>query len=84
MPTLTLTVSQIRTIQKALAICESDMLDAKDSSRSEPTREYYDRKMKEYKTVWDAVYKQMNADDFCSSLDKSLLSSEGALDHITV
>lgn len=84
MPTiiLKLTPSQIQTIQKALAICESDMLDARDNSRSDITSEYYNRKMNEYKAAWDAVYMQVNGDNFMSSLDKALLASEYALDKV--
>lgn len=82
MPTINLTEGQLRTILKSLAVCEEDMNDARDNSRSEATREYYTRKGAEYKAVWDALYRQTYPDEFFSSLDKSLLTSEGGLDKV--
>ena len=80
--TITLTDSQLRTVLKSLAICEADMNDARDNSRSEATREYYTRAARIYKTVWDVLYKQTHPDEFFSGLDKSLLVSEAALDKV--
>lgn len=82
--TITLTDSQLRTVLKSLAVCEGDMNDARDNSRSDTVREYYTRKGAEYKAVWDALYKQTHPDEFFSSLDKSMLSSEASLDRTTV
>ena len=82
--TITLTDSQVRIVLKSLAICEADMDDARDNSRSEATREYYTRAARIYKTVWDALYKQTHPDEFFSDLDKSVLASEGVLDRTTV
>ncbi len=84
MPTITLTDTQLRTVLKSLAVCEGDMNDARDNSRSDACRNYYNTKAYEYKTTWDAVYNQVHRDDYFSSLDKAMLESEASLDHTTV
>lgn len=78
--TLILTDNEVAVVLRALAICQSDMEDSRDTSRRAEVKDYYDRKAKEYSRVWDSVYKGGNNDDFFADLDKAITVASDAIE----
>lgn len=78
--TLTLTDNEVAVILRALAICQSDMEEARDEAKNSKVKDYYERKAKEYSRVWGAVYKGGNNDEFFSELDKALAVATDAIE----